>query len=780
VSLLVLLANSGVAQVFGGGAPAPTFVQWLGQTNGGAGPARYWPMSDVSGATMAASVGGINGTYQNASDLELNITDTDSQKWVGFGGASVSPGHATIATPLQSAAFTALLLVQFDLVKGKHVLLTTGGGSTPGEFSFEVVDDGAGGLKPRVWSVNASNQPVIYVGTNTGTVPVGTSCVLFYVRRENGTQEVWCVTASGAVSQISLTLNSGTPPGSWSAHPAGTWYAGTWSSGIDPLSGVARSLALWNVALSASDINALGSIDPKIQNVVWARHVDAGDVEASGTRDNIALTPSVHPKVGFTPSIVTQGSLGTYAVSGQVLTYAAGAAPGLDTHGEYKITKGGIHSPTRGLTIEVTGTGASPDLPFFGQYYGGAPFGASSAANLKMRTSALPGDSFFFFADRTGVVDRILMHWRTYLSGYAAGDGGTYTIQIRAADPNTRLPITTGSPICQVTGISPGSTSSNSWSNLVHNFTTAGQLTAKQPYCLVFLNTHATPGSNHVSCNVGLATSFNDPTDPVDYQEPAGISPAGVGGSIAAVSGWSPLMIDGTLRWHRWPALAENGVLHYRRLGGLYAMLRYSDGQWVGPGGAYGGGASYKISISGNSHLRERFRVTRATRVVRGVFLRVVRINASGGSLTFSLESGPASDTSGNGTVIEQVTIPAASIFDVGSGENVNNESGSAPIDFVPWTWVPFTQNRTLTLGQLYNARLFAPSGNFNMWCNGRADSFMQGPFGPSLTWDQWAAQRALEWTAWEDSRGLMVSTNAGSSWSFGTPRLAMILFKCV
>jgi hypothetical protein len=422
----------------------------------------------------------------------------------------------------------------------------------------------------------------------------------------------------------------------------------------------------------------------------------------------------------------------------------------------------------------------STSLPFFGQYYGGVPFGASSAANLKLTSNSERGDSFFFLADRTGVVDRILMHWRTYLTGYAAGDGGIYTIEIRAADQATRLPRTGVLPICKIDGIRPGATSANTWKNLVHTFTKTGQLTAKQPYCIIWRNTHANPSGNHVSCNVGLATSFNDPTDPADYQEPAGINPGNIGTSIAAVSGWSPVMIDGTIRWHQWPALAQNGVLHYRRLGGIYAMLRYSDGQWVGPGGAYGGSTAYKVAISGNSHLRERFRVTRATRIVSGVFLRVVRINASSGNLVFALESGPSSDTLGNGTVIEQVTIPAASIFNVGSAENLNNASGSAPIDFVPWTWVPFKQNRTLTLGQLYNARLFATSGNFNMWCNGRADSFMQGPSGPSLTWDQWQAQRALEWTAWEDSRGLMVSTNAGSNWRFGTPRLAMILFKCV
>ena len=184
-----------------------TFEQWLAATDGGAGPTRYWPLADAGGTTMAASIGGLDGTYQNTTDLKFNITDGDAQKWVGFGGAG-SPGHATITTPLQSAAFTALLLVQFDLVQGKHVLLTTGGGSVPGQFSIEVVDDGAGGLKPRVWSVNASNEAVVYTGSNPGTVPVGTACALLYVRRANGTQEVWCMTAGGVVTQIALTLSS--------------------------------------------------------------------------------------------------------------------------------------------------------------------------------------------------------------------------------------------------------------------------------------------------------------------------------------------------------------------------------------------------------------------------------------------------------------------------------------------------------------------------------------------------------------------------------------------
>ena len=248
-----------------------TFEQWLAATDGGAGPTRHWPLSDTSGTTMAATIGGINGTYQNTADLELNIIDRDGRSGSASAAAG-APGHATVATALQSAAFTAMPLVQFDLVKSKHVLLTTGGGTVAGQFSVELIDDGAGGLKPRVWSVNASNEAVVYIGSNPARCRSARParycmCAARTAPRKSG------ASPPGRRAQIALTLSSGTPPGSWSAHPAGTWYLGAWSTGVDALSGVARSLALWDVALSASDISALGSISPQIQNVVWARAV---------------------------------------------------------------------------------------------------------------------------------------------------------------------------------------------------------------------------------------------------------------------------------------------------------------------------------------------------------------------------------------------------------------------------------------------------------------------------------------------------------------------------
>jgi hypothetical protein len=154
-----------------------------------------------------------------------------------------------------------------------------------------------------------------------------------------------------------------------------------------------------------------------------------------------------------------------------------------------------------------------------------------------------------------------------------------------------------------------------------------------------------------------------------------------------------------------------------------------------------------------------------------------------------TLESGPASDTSGNGTQIEQVTVAASNLYDIGGGEDLADEgvSGSPNIDHVHYVWVPFSQDRTLTLGQLYNIRFHKSggSGDFDVWPSQRSTSFMGlSPSPTSLTWDQWEAQRVIEWSNQEDSRGSMYSTNGGSSWSFslpgGSPRVLPYIFKCV
>jgi hypothetical protein len=426
------------------------------------------------------------------------------------------------------------------------------------------------------------------------------------------------------------------------------------------------------------------------------------------------------------------------------------------------------------------------ELPFFGQYYGSGPWSAPNPGNITMTTGGAAGLSFFFYADRTGVIDRVAMHYRNYTGGYAAGTGGTYSVSIWPANAGTKLPITTGFPICNVDGVQPGvnTTVTDSKNNIISTFTTQGAVTAKQPYCLVFRNRDASPGANYVSCNVGVVVAWSSEAA---YQEPAGTNPASVGASITSVSGWYPVVIDGTTRWYPWSCVAKNNVIDFdNRSGPLYAAYRYTDGQWCGWGGVASQTGGHAI-ISGNSMVRDRFRVSRADRTVSGVFIRVTRKNAATGSLIVTLESGPASDTSGNGTALTSVTVAASNLYDVGASEVFNGQSqGDANVDLVPFLWVPFSPNITLTRGTIYNLRLSKSGGSndFDIWMSQRLCEWfpLGGPAPTTSTWDQWEAGRQVELSGNEDSRGAMVSSNGGSSWAYNisTGRLMPYIFKCV
>ena len=79
------------------------------------------------------------------------------------------------------------------------------------------------------------------------------------------------------------------------------------------------------------------------------------------------------------------------------------------------------------------------NLPFLGRYYGGDCQGAG-AANTHMKATSEMAVSYFFYAERTGTIDRIMYNRRTAGpgEGYSGGDGGRYTFEIRTADATTR------------------------------------------------------------------------------------------------------------------------------------------------------------------------------------------------------------------------------------------------------------------------------------------------------------------------------------------------------
>jgi hypothetical protein len=532
-----------------------------------------------------------------------------------------------------------------------------------------------------------------------------------------------------------------------------------------------------------------------------AATVAAGQVARAATKSVDVVTPSAGQSLVLA-SIDEQPGVGTASTAGNNVAISV---PGGAALGNYSL-RYCLRSNVIGARLvdfgrvdfEVIQEGAAevPDLPFFGQYYGNVLRGNVGDSHLDKSDSN--GVFAFFFAERTGVVTAF--NWYARYNNddgtYSQGNGGTYTIEIRPASAATKMPLA-GPVICQRTGYQPFPSGVPAGSGQAFfpevAFTTTGQLVAKQPYALIVRNTSANPALNYVSQNSPLIYAFDDDSDPANYAEPGdgvggAILPQNVSGSIAPVRGWHPVRIDGTLDLYPQPAIYRV-AFRYRRVGQpMLAELIYSDGQRMN-WGSWGAEHSYALPVEGTNQVRERFRVTRATRVVSGVFIRVSRHNGSGGNCVVTLESGPSSDTSGNGSAtFSPISVPASNFLDVGANffniERWDETSQAAPYYKVHWVWVPFPSNQTLTLGSVYTLRLSA-SGGFDgkCWCAARAEQQGLSPRPPQIgdNWDDYIANRKVCMNAWEDSRGVQSSTNDGSTWAFfGSRRMAPILFKCV
>jgi hypothetical protein len=790
-----------------GGAPPPTqtILQLMDAIAGG--PEYHWRMADASSASMAARIGGVAGAWVNPTNLEFGIdpltTNAASGKCVAFGAATGTPGHGTVtlggAGISIASQHTIHQCIQVDLHRAKHVCVTTGGGTVAGQFSREFIDDGAGGLKPRVWTVNATGVATVWVGAANGTVPIGEAFSVDWIQ-QNGSL---AVRINGV--DVQLVLDAGTPPATWAVPPAGTLYLGTFSNMTASFDGLMSEVAIWN-SYVFTQANSLSLSTP--QNVVWLRDFDAGSVNVNTTID-IPLAPHAHPASGFTPSVVSDPPPPSIVtVNGEQIQFQAGATPVTNDTFTINITKDSITSPARTVTIDVTAVAPIVALPYFGQYYGNGYCGPGGASNTICRVASDNGISFFFYAERNGTIDRITFQRRTdTASGYSAGTGGTYTIEIRRANTQTHLPIPLaqgGQVISQLNGWVAGNPpGAGGTQYFTLTFTsTPGQTIAKQGYCLIFRNTHANPINNFFSTNISMQAAWagsigsGHPAPPAQYEEPAetfGVNPMNPGTSVAAVRGWSPIYIDG-VEWYRWPDKAYNGDFQYNRLGPEHASLRYSDGQWL-LFGVFPIGSVPAGTVRFNNpqiQARERFRVTRASRTVSGVFMRLARLSGSTGTLTVRLESGPAGDAhlAGNGSPMVTVTVPHTVIYNVGPTEDPSHYQNDnvTPFDIPHYIWVPFPTPQLLAIGQNYNLRLSISSGlDIQMRCTGRVDqgSTGLGPRGATIaTWSAWETQRNLPWTAWEDSRGFQTSSDGGVNWVYGgnaaTSLLSPIVFKCV
>jgi hypothetical protein len=378
------------------------------------------------------------------------------------------------------------------------------------------------------------------------------------------------------------------------------------------------------------------------------------------------------------------------------------------------------------------------------------------------------GVTNFFFADRSSVISHFRFQKR-WGAGYSAGDLGSYTVRIVEADPNTKLPLAGGDVISEVTNYRPGVEATSSGQRFqTAEFTKKGTVEATKPYCFAWYNTHSSPGSNFFAQNNDIQFQFLPDEYPgADWPGEGFFTPARI-------------HVDGTERpWFPYPITFRRGIARWNRCGPPLVEYRYEDGQWSGWGswGSPYNRNSYLVEFTPTQHIRERFRVTRATRNVKSVWLNLWRLNASPGDLIVTLESGPSKLDVSNGQIIDERVIASNTVYDAGATFQ-RDETLTDP-DLVPWIEVTFSRTITLEIGRIYSLRLRTTNGVFQTTSATRAEQ--QGLSGKHSDFDTHEKNRTLSWLTFDDSMGLQISTNSGTSWSWHGNRHQMpCLFECI
>ena len=240
-------------------------------------------------------------------------------------------------------------------------------------------------------------------------------------------------------------------------------------------------------------------------------------------------------------------------------------------------------------------------------------------------------------------------------TGYSGGTGGSSWIFQLQTDDGTSNHYPSGTVIASASEANPICC----YFPLV-TFSSPATLTAGQIYHLVVLNGDANPTVNYTSIDNIYGASPTTPAQPT-----------------LADTDWALLRNSGQL--------GSPGSWSFRAGHTPILQLNYGNGNSAGKGYTDTFSSSGRKTISGTNAVRETFTVSGSTRTVSGASIRLLKVSGTS-ALTIRLEQG-------NGTLIEQVTVPAASI-------------GTS----AQWVTVTFTSSRTLTAGQAYNLLLTAPS----------------------------------------------------------------------
>jgi len=231
-------------------------------------------------------------------------------------------------------------------------------------------------------------------------------------------------------------------------------------------------------------------------------------------------------------------------------------------------------------------------------------------------------------------------------------------------------------------------------------------LVSGQLYHVVFSNTDSSPGSNYVSVNGLDTTELYTPEEPKFTD-----------------GDWTQLYNYGSSWEIRHSTSPPND--NYTPV----MQLNYADGTIFGTG-YMEVWVSAPEPISGSNSVRELFTVSGTSYNVAGAGIRVVRSSGSS-NLTISLEQG-------NGTLIDQITVPASSV-------------GST----YAWVSGSFSGTHTLAQGQTYQLVLTAPSDTVYQTYPIRDGSY--GGFSGSTVFGDGYAQFTtgsgwVGWTMWGQS----------------------------
>jgi hypothetical protein len=338
-----------------------------------------------------------------------------------------------------------------------------------------------------------------------------------------------------------------------------------------------------------------------------------------------------------------------------------GTIPGVTQNAAVVFTAGAVGTATVQCVVSKSGVQATysqaipvaASLPVTSFYYGSG-LSADSLANTVLGGPSLNTASYRFQAKHASVLRsiRLFFIWSLLKTGYQAGLGGTIQVDLMADDGSAaHLP---KGPALASLNYGNILAQANNYPEL--SFANPVALTGGQLYHLVFTNVDPSPMTNYISLDSLYTNAQTAPMQP-------------------------------SLNDANFALLVRSGTGAWKLREGFTPILEldYADGGRQGNGYMEVWSTNPK-TISGNAMARETFTVSGPGRTFTRIMVRLQR-TAGASPLTLRLETG-------SGTLIEQGTVPAASV-----------------LPGVPaWVTCSFPLSQVLSSGAAYHLTLSSPA----------------------------------------------------------------------